>query len=389
METDANTPQPSHEATAGTAKKYIRTLEGDMATLKKGGTPELAPFTASPSPSERLVAASPITLPQTTPNAEPIPPPALVPPLQPAGSSPIQTYASDFSDRMKETNASTATVLAAEQDATLQTYQPPKPKASLTDKLYILAGILLLIASGVGGYFAYMSYATTIEPIILAPVISAPIFVDDREQISGTGTVLLQEIEQSVGRPLASGAVRLLYTMDATGSTSSPQATTGNNIFPALKVSAPDILLRNLNAVGSMAGVINVADNQSPFFILSVISYSDTFSGMLSWEEEMLRDLSALFPPYPIPIQATSTVATTTPKVKTKVATTTVATTTPTIALGFRDEVVSNHDVRVYRDAKGRSLLLYGYWNQATLVIARDLPAFIEILQRLATSRAQ
>ncbi|MDP2652162.1 MAG: hypothetical protein Q8O94_03430 [bacterium] len=370
METDANTP-----------KKYIRTLAGDMATLKKGGTPELAPFTASPSPSERLVAASPITPPQATPNSEPIPPPAPLPPLQSAGPSPIETYASDFSDRMKETSASTATVLAAEQDSAPQTYQPPKPKASLTDKLYILAGVILLIASGVGGYFAYMSYATTIEPIILAPVVSAPIFVDDREQISGTGTVLLQEIEQSVGRSLASGAVRFLYTMDAT--------TTDNNIFSALQTPAPDILLRNLNASGSMAGVIHVAGNQSPFFILSVVSYSDTFSGMLSWEEEMPRDLSALFPPYPIPIQATSTVATTTPKVKTKIATTTVATTTPTIALVFRDEVVSDYDVRVFRDAKGRSLLLYGYWNQTTLVIARDLPAFIEILQRLATSRAQ
>ena len=56
---------------------------------------------------------------------------------------------------------------------------------------------------------------------------------------------------------------------------------------------------------------------------------------------------------------------------------------------GFVDEVVRNHDVRVYRDATGKSVLLYGYWNQTTLVIARDVAAFTELLQRLATSRAQ
>ena len=55
----------------------------------------------------------------------------------------------------------------------------------------------------------------------------------------------------------------------------------------------------------------------------------------------------------------------------------------------FHDEVVSNHDVRIYRDAAGKSILLYGYWNQFTLVIARDPAAFTEILGRLATSRSQ
>lgn len=312
-----------------TPKKYIRTLEGDMETVKKGGAPDLVPL-----------------------------------------PSPLETYSSDFSDRMKETNASTATVIAAEQDAPIR---PPagglrrgtEPHSSLSNLLYITAGIVLLIASGFGAYFAYTRYSAQLEPIILAPIISAPIFVDEREEISGTGVALLQEIEQSAGRPLASDTVRLLYALNATS--------TDNSIFSALQIPAPNILLRNINASDSMAGIINMGGSQNPFFILSVLSYGDTFSGMLSWEPLMPRDLGALFSPYQINSSTTTTATSTVPA---KIA-------------GFYDEVINNHDVRIYRDTENRSILLYGYWNQTTLVIARDPTEFSEILRRLASSRAQ
>ena len=343
METDANIP-----------KKYIRTLAGDMATLKKGGTPDLAPLIGKKEMAQR----------QATP--------------APEHPTPIETYASDFSDRVKDTHASPATVLAAEQDAAPSPSEPAP--AHSHGVLYVFAGVMLLAAGGAGAYYAYTRYSTSTAPTILAPVVSSPIFVDDREQISGTGVTLLQAVEQSAGSPLAAGAVRLLYTEGAT--------TTDNSVFSALQLPAPDVLLRNLNASGSMAGIVNVGGSQSPFFILSVASYGDTFSGMLSWEPTMPRGLASLFPAYPVPVApviapiatstiATTTLATTTPKI------------TPTITLTFHDEVINDHDVRVYRDAQGRSVLLYGYWDQQTLVIARDEAAFTEILQRLATSHAQ
>lgn len=327
-------------------KKYIRTFAGDVAIVKEGGTPNLVQLAES----------------KTSPASPP----------EPARPSPIETYAGDFSDRMEETNASTATVLAAEQDAAPQ--KQSAPDVSRSGSIYIFAGIMLLVASGFGAYFAYVRYSASLEPIMLAPAVSSPIFVDEREQVSGVGTALLQAIEQSINRPLASGAVRFLYAENATGSTSSPQANTDNGIFSALQTPAPDILLRNLNAAGSMAGVVSAGGNQSPFFILSVVSYGETFSGMLSWEPTMPRDLALLFPPYAV-ASTTATVSTSSPQA--------------IIAAGFRDEVVGNHDARVYRDAARRSILLYGYWNRSTLVIARDPAAFAEILRRLATSRAQ
>ena len=375
-------------------KKYIRTLAGDMETLKKGGIPDLAPLSAStPEPAERLIAPSPIApAPPASESSVPEPPEAELNQL-PNGPTPLETYASDFTDKVKEENASPVTVLAAEQDARKGEIEVPQPaKHSRSAILYTVAGVVLLIAGGVGVYIAYTRHLASIAPIIFAPSVSTPIFVDEREEISGVGQVLLEAIEQSITRPLASGTVRLLYTSSAT--------TTDNSVLSALREPAPDILLRNVNAEGSMAGIVNVSSVQNPFFILSVTSYSDTFSGMLKWEPLMPRDLSELFPPYSAPSVSNATSMTATTTATTATTTTKVATTTPktastivskitsTAVAGFRDEVVGNHDVRVYRDAAGRSILLYGYWNQTTLIIARNPSAFTEILNRLANSHS-
>ena len=151
-------------------------------------------------------------------------------------------------------------------------------------------------------------------------------------KISGTGTVLLKAIEQSVARPLAPNTIRLL----------SAASTTAGTLFPR-SLSAPDILLRNVNAAGSMAGVAHAGDSQSPFFILSVDSYGETFADMFSWEPRMPRDLKALF-------SALSA--------KSSAGTTTTATSTPITQPEFRDEVVSNHDVRIYAMPRRRNVLL-------------------------------
>lgn len=339
------------------AQKYIRTLEGDMEIVKKGDTPDLVPL-------------HPV-LPES--DSHPVPQDELVEEPKPM---PLKTYADDFSQRMKEMKASTATVLAAEQDSTrFVTEPPPQQTTSRNNSIYGIAGGILLIAGMVGAYVAYTTYLGASAPVVVAPVATAPIFVDDREQVSGTGTALVQVIQQSVARPISKGAIRLLY-LDTSA--------TSTNVFSALMLPAPGGLSRNINAAQSMAGVVNVNGRQSPFFILSVSYYGETFAGMLQWEPLMPRDLAKLFPSYPAPVAnipvATSTVATTT--------TLTTKSTTSPPAIAFLDIIIANHDVRVYRDLTGRDILLYGYWNQTTLVIARDVAAFTEIIGRLATSRA-
>ncbi|MEK7100957.1 MAG: hypothetical protein AAB921_02555, partial [Patescibacteria group bacterium] len=212
------------------AEKYIRTFRGDMETLQKGGTPDLAPLQKAPEPP---VAPPPVELPLPEPieSLPPLPRPIPSPPPAPAPAesktAPLQTYASDFSDRMKETHASAATVLAAEQDAGSRE-QAAEP-LSRRNFFLAIAGGIFFIAGAIGAYVAYERYLSVSAPVILAPTISAPIFFDESEEVSGTGADLLRSLEESVARPIAEGAVRLLHLEGAT--------TTGNvSVFSALQM---------------------------------------------------------------------------------------------------------------------------------------------------------
>ncbi len=387
--------------------KYIRTFAGDMETVKKGGVPNLKPLEES-TPS--TPPAAPTTeLPPSAPEAKPAelkpiqeeepivptpvapkPPPAV--PVDPA-NSPLETYTSDFLQKVKDTRASTATILAAEEDAKTSA-TVAKSSSRRWSTLTVVVGIVLLLFGATGLYLGYTHYLVNTQPVILAPIIQAPIFVDEKEEISGdTPAALLAAINASLNRTLSPNTIRLLYTNTST--------TTDNSIFESLQTSAPGILLRNIDAARSMAGIVNINGTPSPFFILSVASYEDTFAGMLSWESSMPRDLSVLFPSYTSPDSlaavattppvTSSTTASTTPKTGSKTTTKTATTTPPIVvpASAFQDQVIDNHDVRIYLDSQGRSVFLYGYWDKATLVIARDSASFTEILRRLATSSTQ
>ena len=405
---DTPTPAPSSTPVSGggAPKRYIRTFASDMETLQKGGVPNLAPLREAPlppAPPGREPPPTPVILPdrplppipKPLPPLEPPPPPAplkpslFAPPPLPPESKPalepdvprlptldlepakpqtnregvLKTYAGDFAARVKESRASIATIVAAEQDAAAQPAVSAEGGSKKNFAL-VIAGILLVLAGIIGGAVAYLRYATVTAPAVFFAAAQAPIFVDEREQVSGEGSGLIQAIQKSIAEPLPAGSVRFLYLDNRNSS-----------IFAALHFLAPDILERNIQADGSMVGVINtgssssayIGGSQSPFFILSVTSYSGSFSGMLSWEPLIRHDLGALFPAY-------ETATTTMPIV---------------LAATFKDETVANHDVRVFRDATGESVLLYGYWDQKTLVIARDPAAFAEILRRLAVARMQ
>lgn len=313
------------------------------------------------------------------PEQSPEPP---VPPLTyKRSASPLQTYSGDFMERVQKTRASTATVLAAEQDALQGEPRTDVPRARFSPAIvYSIAGAVLFIAGAAGSYYAYRQYAARNVPVIPTATIPTPIVVDERVTVSGRGQALIQALAESASLPLASGTVRFL-----TIATSTEAASATENILAALRTSAPDALVRNVNAVGSMAGVIMTKSatwqggRQSIFFILSVAAYNETLAGMLTWEPRILTDLGTLFAP-----QAPATASTT-------AASTTVAADGSANASNVRfvDDTVANHDVRIVRDAQGRSLLLYGYWNPTTLVIARDPAAFTDLLGRLANARTR
>jgi len=311
------------------------------------------------------------------------PPPP--PPPAPKKAEPFHSYKTDFADRIDAKSASTFSVLAAQADAkprtvvrSAKTYRRQVKPTAVIAVLFVVAGIGALS-------FGVIYYLTRPETVAVTQGVPSLIEADETVKLEGvTGTELLLALRAVAEEPLVSGNVLVTYTTSASSTTKGlpielPQP--GGALIKALALNAPDILIRNIRPE-STVGVINAGTETRPFFILKVSSFERTFAGMLAWEPAMRSSLSFLYPSYPnapveIPVETATSTATTTavqpPPVRRA----------PT---SFADTVVRNHDVRVLRDADGRSLMLYGYKDKETLIIARDEAAFLELVSRLNTS---
>ncbi|MDR3547871.1 MAG: hypothetical protein P4M11_06355 [Candidatus Pacebacteria bacterium] len=371
-------------------------LRAKVAT-KAGSVPTVQP--------QQPIASQPAPVVVARPVAPPAPPPP--PPPQPVSlpeqssalaeaskPSPFHSFSSDFADRIDAQGASTFSVLAAEKDARTPTPAPqPQRRSSL---LVISAGIVLIIA-GAGGVFAAYRFMTATAPVAATPSISSLIVPDEKVQLSGTSTTLLAALAAQANQTTPTDTVVLTYITTATttkqGIVEAPA--TGGALITELSLPAPDILFRNTDP-SSMVGIVNDGTQTRAFFILRVTSYERTFAGMLAWEPTIGKDLAALYPAYPAPVvqapvMATSTATTTKTSAAKKVATTTPTQTTTSTSLvqspQFVDEVVSNHSARALKDSSGRTVLIYGYADQQTLIIARDEAAFTLLLARLEASQ--
>jgi hypothetical protein len=352
----------------------------------------------APAPNVPVVVEPLTNLPPPPPEpAVPVPAPLPQAPAKPISLdnvSPIHTYSSDFSNRIDTKGASAFSVLAAEQDTRATPPSAVTPGKKLHGALIFAFSFVLILIAGGAAYAAYWYVSqNTVIPTITQSVPSL-VFADDRQAVSGEGSALMQAIVDAAGIPLSDGQVRVLYVTQST-STPDKQLVTfplpGGRLLGALQLSAPDILLRNI-APESTVGIVHAGSETRAFFILRVLSYERTFAGMLNWEGTIQSELAALYPEYPKPPTPAPVVATTTKIVKGKkvVATTTTVAPAPFI-LGphFVDKVASNHDVRALIDGQGRTILLYGYRDKDTLIIARNEAAFAELTSRLEATKQQ
>ena len=364
-------------------------------TWKEGDLPTYAPQAPIPNVYREVIPDT-TELPNIEPSvveAQPVPtaPPA---PLTEEGPTPLHTYSSDFSDRIDTKTASTFSVIAAQSDAqTGPVAQTKKASTSRRNILITSAGILFLLLALGGAYGGYRYVAqNTFVPDV--GTFSSLVFADERVELKGEGGSLQNALLDSLTQPLGDGKVRVFYL---TESSTTPASGAFSRILPggvllgALQLRAPNILLRNVSPESTVGGVSAGGETRA-FFILRVQSYERTFAGMLSWEQTMADELALFYPGYPAPPPPPPTIVTTTKIVKGKrvTATTTVETAVPeAIPPRFIDEVASNHNVRALKDAYGKTILLYGYKDKETLVIARNEAAFAELINRLSATKQQ
>ncbi|MDB5244981.1 MAG: protein of unknown function with transrane region [Parcubacteria group bacterium] len=296
-------------------------------------------------------------------------------PREPAASaSPLHTFSSDFSDRIDSQRASTFSVLASQSDS--------KPLALASKKrsrlIPIIAGAVLLLC-GIGIVTGAIIYTRNTSTVPVVAGVPSLLTFDESIEVKGTGATLMQAVADVAGQASVAGNVIVTY-ITAPGAAGGSVPQPGGALIEALSLNAPTILTRNIDD-SSTVGTIHAGSESRPFLVLRVNSYERTFAGMLAWEPDMATGLATFFPAYTD--VSTAIVATTSSS--SPAFPSTIAITSPF----FNDAVVANHDVRILRDAKGRSLILYGYEGKDTLIIARDEAAFTALIARLTATTTQ
>jgi hypothetical protein len=346
-------------------------------------TPPEPPVNPMPPLYREPIEAEPV------PVAPPIPEPVLAPLPAPETPTPMHTYKSDFTDRVGTHSTTQFSVLAAEQDVKPSSRQvPAKPRKSLVP---LIAGLVLLLLAGTASYAAYLYVGARHTMPVVTLSVPSLIVADEYKKLSGTGPELMRELAQVVNEVLVNGNALVAYIeqpVTGTPGVIAGSPAPGGILIQALSLPAPDLLLRNITDA-STVGVIREGGDTRAFFVLRVSSYERTFAGMLTWEPLMERDLELLYPlhkqaaaPEPeVDLNTASSTesASTTPAVQT---------TTPATSRGrFEDTIVANRDVRILRDTQGRTLMLYGYADKETLIIARNEASFAALLTRLIPTR--
>lgn len=287
-------------------------------------------------------------------------------PSAPAKPAPIHTYKSDFSEHIDEKNASVFSVLAAEKDAAKGPPAEVKKEEKMNRFKLIGGGMLILL--GLLGIWAAYQWSQDRSVIPADDLVPSLVFADSRREVSGKGGDLLRAIAEVAGSQVPDGNVVITYVTTASTTekgTPFKFPEPGGVLIRALGLPAPSILLRNIDDA-STVGVIHAGEETRAFFILRVSSYERTFAGMLEWEDTIARDLAPLYPSYP---NASSSPLLVPPQ--------------------FSDSVAASRDIRVLKDEAGRTLLVYGYRDKETLVIARSELAFTELVERLTATKGE
>ncbi len=288
-----------------------------------------------------------------------------------AGPSPLHTYSGDFANRIDQQGSSTFSVLAAQSDAGERRQATPAPRRNRPLVPLIAGGTMVVVGIGaIIGAYVFLRNAPSTPSLATVPSLIA---YDESVQIEGTGKELLQALGDAAQGTGVTGNVVVTYVTGQDASSTVPIAQPGGALIRRLSLTAPDILLRNIED-SSTVGYIKAGTESRPFFILRVNSYERTFAGMLAWERTLPEEFSMIYPEYPTQ-QTTSATST--------------LLVLPSFGPTFTDALVGNYDVRVLRDSAGRSRLLYGYIDKGTLIIARDEAAFTALAGRLTATRGK
>lgn len=219
--------------------------------------------------------------------------------------------------------------------------------------LFVLAGIGIIVLSFIL-VNRQQEAAEERNSFIVAP---SPLVISDfRKELyiaAPSRARIVREVQDEIeNTTIPVGSVKHIYFVQD-GTNDPKELITASGFMRDMDTQMPETLLRTIEPI-FMYGVYSSTE-VSPFLIFKVSSYNTAYSGMLEWEDNIVRNLDDLF------TQDLS----------------------DTSRLVFQDVVLYNTDVRVLLDERGEVLFGYGFLqDKVTLVIFDNRLTLREIITR-------
>lgn len=269
----------------------------------------------------------------------------------------LRTYSSDVAKALKQNQGSVIKIAMAEEKKRRESLQGfNEQKESKKWLVWIFVFLLLGAITLLSVWYINRPKEVVIET--KTGLQNSEIFVE-REKIfllEGGRSTIIQNIDQAK-KEMQSQNNQMMNIYMLLGANTSNKKATFDDLMSYLGNDTPKAF--SVSTVKDfMLGIENREGVVSPFFILKADSFEELFPGMINWEDEIVLDTYEIFGIEEYLINDLS-------------------------ERSWQDKLVNNKDMRYLYDETGSVVLVYGYAEPETIVLAESQETFDRVLGRL------
>ncbi len=269
----------------------------------------------------------------------------------------LRTYSSDVAKALKQNQGSVIKIAMAEEKKRRESLQGfNEQKESKKWLVWIFVFLLLGAITLLSVWYINRPKEVVIET--KTGLQNSEIFVE-REKIfllEGGRSTIIQNIDQAK-KEMQSQNNQMMNIYMLLGANTSNKKATFDDLMSYLGNDTPKAF--SVSTVKDfMLGIENREGVVSPFFILKADSFEELFPGMINWENEIVLDTYEIFGIEEYLINDLS-------------------------ERSWQDKLVNNKDMRYLYDETGSVVLVYGYAEPETIVLAESQETFDRVLGRL------
>lgn len=294
----------------------------------------------------------------------------------------IKTYKNDAEKAIKKQGESLTKIVLAEKEKTKKNTLSAVRVEKITTNhkrkptnhkiLIIITGFIIMSISSGALIYVYQTNKQEVSVVIPkvpeTEVITIPATVDalvtantEKNIATSEGNVaVLNIIAKELRETSGTGSIKNIYLTDtittftASGENVVQQVSSIKKLLSVWPNKMPALLSRSLSD-DFMLGIYSSNPGRNmPFLVLTTNSYGQTFAGMFEWENNILYDFYKLF-----------------------------GLETTEVLNSFQDIVIRRNDVRILKDQKGETVLLYSFINKNMLIITTNEEALNKILFKM------